>query len=132
MTDGERANLEAMERMGAGFNSRDVDAILAEFTEDAVFDTSQGPEPWGERFVGGAAIRAAVEQVLRTLPDVRFEDASRWVCGDRGVAEWTCVATTPKGRRMEVRGCDLFAFREGKVVRKDTYFKQVIRRREGQ
>jgi len=119
-------NLQTMERMADGFKRRDVDAILSLFAEDAVFETSQGPDPWGERFRGKAAIRAAVEGVFRTLPDVAFVDARRWVCGDRGVAEWTCTATTPKGRAMAVRGCDLFEFRDGKVLRKDTYFKQVL------
>lgn len=120
------AHLATLERMAAGFNRRDVEAILAEFTDDAVFETSQGPHPWGERFAGKAAIRQSIEAVFRTLPDVQFRDATRWVCGNRGVAEWTCTATTPKGRAMVVRGCDLFEFREGKVVRKDTYFKQVV------
>lgn len=119
-------NLQALERMAEGFNRRDVEAILAEFAEDAVFETSQGPDPWGERFRGKAAIRGAIEAVFRTLPDIRFGQATRWVCGERGVAEWTCTATTPKGRAMEVRGCDLFTFREGQVLRKDTYFKQVL------
>ena len=119
-------NLDTLQRMADGFNRRDVDAILAEFAEDAVFETSQGPAPWGERFQGKAAIRASIEVVFRTLPDLQFVDATRWVCGDRGVAEWTCTATTPKGRPMRVRGCDLFEFREGRVVRKDTYFKQVL------
>jgi len=126
----ETANIAALERMAAGFNAQDVDAILENFTPDAVFETSQGPDPWGERFTGHAEIRRSVEAVFATLPDIRFENASRWVCGDKGVAEWTCVATTPKGRRMEVRGCDLFAFRDGKVARKDTYFKQVVHRKE--
>lgn len=121
------ANLATLERMAAGFNARDVEAILAEFAEDAVFETSQGPDPWGERFTGKAAIRQSIEAVFRTLPDVQFRDATRWVCGNRGAAEWTCTATTPKGRAMVVRGCDLFEFRDGKVVRKDTYFKQVVR-----
>jgi ketosteroid isomerase-like protein len=126
MSDDAR-NFQALQRMGEGFNRRDVEAILAELSEDAVFETSQGPEPWGERFRGKAEIRASIEAVFQMLPDIQFRDAQRWVCGDRGVAEWTCTATTPKGRPMEVRGCDLFEFRNGKVVRKDTYFKQVLR-----
>lgn len=116
-------NLATLARMADGFARKDVDAILACFTEDGVFETTQGPEPWGQRFEGQAAIRGSIEEVFRTLPDVRFEGAERWVAGDRGVAEWTCVATTPKGHRLEVRGCDLFTFRDGKVARKDTYFK---------
>lgn len=127
MTDDERRNLATLERMSAGFDRQDVDAILACFTEDGVFETTQGPDPWGERFTGRAAIRTSIERVFKTLPDVRFLDATRFVTGDRGVAEWTCVATAPSGRRLEVRGCDLFTFRDGKVARKDTYFKQVVR-----
>lgn len=130
MSDDAR-NLETLQRMADGFNRRDVDAILAEFSSDAVFETSQGPDPWGERFHGREEIRTSIEAVFRTLPDIHFGEANRWVCGDRGVAEWTCTATTPKGRRMEVRGCDLFEFREGKVVRKDTYFKQVVHKQVG-
>lgn len=129
-SDPHAAHLAVLERMAEGFNNRDPEAIAGQFTEDAVFETSQGPEPWGERFVGRAAIRAAVEQVFATLPDIRFSDATRWVCGERGVAEWTCTATTPKGRRMKVRGCDLFRFSGGLVSRKDTYFKQVVPRQD--
>jgi ketosteroid isomerase-like protein len=36
-------------------------------------------------------------------------------------------ATTTDGERLHVRGCDLWAFRDGLVVRKDSYWK----RREG-
>ncbi len=125
----EARNRETLQRMADGFARRDVEAILAAFCDDGVFETSQGPEPWGERFTGHAEIRTAVEGVFSTLPDIRFEDWSGFVCGDRGATEWTCHATTPKGHAMEVRGCDLFTFRDGKVARKDTYFKQVLRRK---
>ncbi|MBI4082688.1 MAG: nuclear transport factor 2 family protein [Candidatus Lambdaproteobacteria bacterium] len=121
-------NLETLLRMADGFNRRDVAAILREFSADAVFETSQGPHPWGERFQGLAAIRGAIEAVFKTLPDIEFRDSRRFVCGERGAAEWTCVATTPKGHRFEARGCDLFEFRGGKVARKDTFFKQVLRK----
>jgi ketosteroid isomerase-like protein len=36
------------------------------------------------------------------------------------------VLTTRSGRRVEVRGCDLFELRDGKVTRKDTFLKQVV------
>ena len=129
MDAAEATHMETLKKMAEGFANQDVEAILKNFTEDAVFETSQGPDPWGERFSGLAEIRKSVQAVFGTLPDIRFEDATRFVCGDRGVAEWTCIATTPKGHRMEVRGCDLFRFREGKVLRKDTYFKQVVRKK---
>jgi len=129
MATDEAANLKTLEKMNEGFNTRNVELILEHFTEDGVFETSEGPDPWGQRHVGRAQIRASVEGVFRLLPDIAFRDVTRWVHGDRGVTEWTCVATTPKGHRMEVRGCDLFTFRDGKVARKDTYFKRVVRPR---
>ena len=129
MDAAEATNLETLQRMGDGFNNKDIDAILGNFTEDGVFKTSQGPEPWGERFSGHEEIRRAILNIWKLLPDLAFKDSTRFVCGDRGAAEWTCTATTPKGHIMEVRGCDLFTFRDGKVARKDTYFKQVIHKR---
>lgn len=130
MDAAEAAKMATLEKMTEAFNNKDVDAIVANFTEDGVFETSQGPHPWGERFTGAEEIRRSVQSVFETLPDIRFEDFTRWVCGDRAVSEWTCVATTPKGRRMEVRGCDLFQFRDDKVLRKDTYFKQVVHKKK--
>lgn len=126
MDAAEAANLETLQRMSDGFNDKDIAAILGSFTEDAVFETSQGHDPWGERFSGHEEIRRSILDIWKLLPDLAFRDSTRFVRGDRGVAEWTCTATTPKGHAMEVRGCDLFTFRDGKVARKDTYFKQVI------
>jgi ketosteroid isomerase-like protein len=123
-------NARTMERMADGFARRDVDQILDCFADDGAFELTEGPDPWGERVQGKAAIRVMLESMFKTLPDIRFADATRWVAGDRGVSEWTCIATTPKGRRLEVRGCDLFTFRDGKVLKKDSYFKKVVRPKE--
>jgi ketosteroid isomerase-like protein len=55
---------------------------------------------------------------------VRFADPRHFVCGQRGVSEWTMIATRPDGSRIEARGCDLFEFRDGKIFRKDSYRKR--------
>lgn len=40
------------------------------------------------------------------------------------MSEWTITGTTTSGERIEVRGCDLWAFdEEDRVVRKDSYWK---------
>jgi hypothetical protein len=46
------------------------------------------------------------------------------VCGDRAVSEWTLTGTMD-GKRLEVRGCDLFELVGGKISRKDSYWKIV-------
>ncbi len=123
--DRARVNEATLARVAEGFRRRDIEAILAEFTDDGVFELAAGPEPCGERFEGKAAIRTALERMF-TGPAFALENASRWIAGDRAVAEWTWVATSKSGRRIEVRGCDLFELRDGKVRRKDTYLKQVL------
>ena len=127
MNADETRNIAVMDRLSAGFARHDVDAILDCFTDDGIFDITEGPEPWGERFQGKAEIRKALDALFSALTDVQFVDATRWVSGDRGVSEWTCVGTTAKGHPIKVRGCDLFEFRDGLILCKDSYFKQVTR-----
>jgi ketosteroid isomerase-like protein len=45
--------------------------------------------------------------------------------GDRGVSEWTIRGTQITGESIEVRGCDLFEFTDGKISRKDSFWKIV-------
>ena len=42
-----------------------------------------------------------------------------------GISRWILTGTTREGTRKEVRGCDFYAFRDGKVIRKDSYWKIV-------
>ena len=37
--------------------------------------------------------------------------------------EWTIRGTQPSGERIEVRGCDLIEFVDGKISRKDSFWK---------
>ena len=41
------------------------------------------------------------------------------------MSKWTVTGTTRDGKRIEARGCDFFTFRDGKVTRKDSYWKIV-------
>lgn len=129
MTPEEQVNAATLARLAHGFRRKDVDAILAEFADDGVFELAAGPGPGGERFQGTAAIRTALERMFKG-PDFTLENATRWVAGDRAVSEWTCVTTTRSGQRIAARGCDLFELRGGKVARKDTYLKQLMKPRE--
>jgi ketosteroid isomerase-like protein len=45
--------------------------------------------------------------------------------GNLGVSEWLLTGTMPDGTRVQVRGCDHWEFRDGKVIRKDSYWKIV-------
>lgn len=82
-----------------------------------------GPEACGPRFEGRAAVRAAFAQVWATFPDAHWGNARHFVCGDRGVSEWMFTGTRADGTRVEVHGCDLFRFRDGKIALKNSYRK---------
>ena len=107
------------------FNAHDLDAIMAFFTEDCVLDMPRGPAPGGRRLVGTDQVRAGIQSRFDGIPDVHYGDDRHWVCGDRGVSEWTLRGTQRTGEPIEVRGCDLFEFTDGKISRKDSFWKIV-------
>ena len=107
------------------FNRHDVDAILTFFADDGVVDLPRGPDPWGQRLEGTAAIREGIRMRFSGLPDAHYGEDRHVVHGDRGVSEWLLTGTTPQGQRIRVRGCDLFEFRGGRIARKDSYWKIV-------
>jgi ketosteroid isomerase-like protein len=122
--DVEHADAVAMlQAIATGFDTHDLDAIMAHFTDDAVFESPRGPDPWGTRFVGRDAVREAFAGRFAGIPDVRYRDDDHFVDGDRGASEWTLSGTTTDGQRIEVRGCDLWTLRDGQVVKKDSYWK---------
>jgi ketosteroid isomerase-like protein len=104
-------------------NRRDLDEIVDSFADDAVLDMARGPDQWGLRFEGKAAIRVALARRFEALPDLRYEEGRHFGSGDFGCSTWTLTATTRSGQRVELRGCDIYEFRDGKVVHKDTYWK---------
>jgi len=106
-----------------GFNRHALDDILAFFAEDAVFESPRGPHPWGTRFEGKEAVRDGLAARFEGIPDVHYGEDRHFACGDRGASEWTLTGTTTGGVRLEVRGCDLWEFRDGLIIRKDSYWK---------
>ena len=105
------------------WNRHDADALMSFMTEDCVFEASAGSEVCGARFVGRESVRAAYAEVWSTFPDARWAGARHFIQGDRGVSEWTFTGTRADGHRVEVSGCDLFTFRDGKIAVKNSYRK---------
>jgi hypothetical protein len=57
------------------------------------------------------------------IPDVHYSEDMHFVTGDIGVSQWTLRGTTTSREKVEVRGCDFFTFANGKIVKKDSYWK---------
>lgn len=117
--------VSTLQAIADGFNRHDLDAIMAHFADDAVYESPRGPNPWGGRYEGKAAVREGFAARFSGTPDVHYGNDAHFVAGDRGASEWTLTGTTTDGVRIEVRGCDLWTFRDGLVVRKDSYWKIV-------
>lgn len=121
----EARKLEVLERMVAGFNAHDIDAIMSLFVEDCVFESPRGPDAWGRRFEGQAAVREGLGARFTTIPDVQYGEGSHFVARDRGVSEWTLTGTTIDGEKLNVRGCDIWTFRGDEVLVKNSFWKIV-------
>ena len=114
---------ETLQAFADAWNRHDVDALMSFMTEDCVFEASAGAEVFGTRCAGREAVRAGFAEVWATFPDAHWGDARHFVSGDRGVSQWTFTGTRADGTRVEVHGCDLFTFRDGKIALKDSYRK---------
>ena len=106
------------------WNRHDIDALMSFMADDdCVFEASAGPEVCGSSHIGKAAVQAAFSDVWKTFSDAQWLNARHFVCGDRGVSEWTFLGTRSDGSHVEVNGCDVFTFREGKIAVKNSYRK---------
>lgn len=111
------------------FNKHDLDRIMAFFAEDCVLEMPRGKDPWGSRFQGKHDVRQALATRFEGLPDVHYGDDVHFVdeAAETGISKWTLTGTARDGTRAEVHGCDFYAFRDGKVIGKDSYWKIVER-----
>lgn len=115
--------VEMLQAFADSWNRHDVAALMSFMSEDCVFDASAGPDVWGTRYEGREAVAAGYAEVFAAFPDAHWGGARHFVCGDRGVSEWTFTGTRADGARVEVHGTDLFTFRGDKIAIKNSYRK---------
>lgn len=116
---------DALGRLADAFNAHNIDAIMAEFAEGCSLDLPRGPDPHGSRYIGRDAVRRGLMTRFETTPDVHYGEVEHFVSGETGMSKWLLTGTTPAGEKVRVRGCDFYTFRDGKVIRKDSYWKIV-------
>ena len=119
----EHATVELLKGFLDAFNRHDLDAIMGYFSDDCVFYMPRGTRPRGDRYVGKDCVRAGLAKRFEGIPDVHYGEDQHWACGDLGVSEWTLTGTSVSGQHIEVRGVDLLEFAQGKITRKDSFWK---------
>jgi ketosteroid isomerase-like protein len=123
MNNNQPVTVESLKQFLEAFNRHDLAAIMEFFTEDCSMDMPRGPNPWGKRLIGKEEVYEGLLSRFRGLPDVHYGEDRHWICGNMGFSEWTLTGTTPSGEHVEVRGTDHLEFRDGKIIRKDSYWK---------
>lgn len=119
----DRDHERLLQAFADAWNRHDVDALMSMMATDCVFEASGGSMVHGERHEGPAAVRAAYAAVFDQYADAHWGGARHFVAGERGVSEWTFTGTSRDGTRLEVTGCDLLTFRDGKIAVKNSFRK---------
>lgn len=102
------------------FNRNDLDAVMAYFTEDIVYD-----ELNGERSRGLDAVREAFRpQFEGKFGRMEFVEDDTFIDADSGqvMSSWTLYIDKSDGR-LALRGLDLLTFAGDKISYKHTYVK---------
>jgi ketosteroid isomerase-like protein len=113
--------VELVTRFENTFNTYDVDALMADMTEDCVFEHVAPLAVSFGRHEGQAAVRAVWESLAVHFPGYQFDIEDIFGAGDRCACRWTMTWRQPEGGTGSARGVDIFRIRDGKIAEKLTY-----------
>ena len=116
-------DVDLLVRFSEAWNRHDLDALMSFMHPDCVFEAAAGPQACGARHEGPDAVARAFASAWQTFPDAQWRKGRHFVCGERGVSEWTFTGTAADGSRIEADGVDLFTFRDGKILVKNALRK---------
>lgn len=120
-TAGSETAVEVITRFENGFNARDVDALMADMTDDCVFEHVAPAAVSFGRHEGQAAVRAVWESLEEHFPGFAFEIEEIFGVGDRGACRWTLRWRQADGSEGMIRGADVFRLRDGRIAEKLMY-----------
>ena len=109
------------------YNRNDIDAVMAFFADDAVFDHAAGPNINGTRFSGLDTIRGIFEGLFNNVESVKWTPIDTRVYGDKAYCEFHRVAKLKSGEIQDFLSIDILTFRDGLIIHKDTYYKNRTR-----
>lgn len=111
---------EVLHRFTAAWNARDLDRLMECMAQDCTFRSSgRGALPQ----TGHAAVRSAFAAILARFPEARWEEDRHHVSGATGLSEWRFIGRSPKGRAVDMQGCDVIRFDGDLIAALDSYAK---------
>jgi len=119
--------MTAMTRWGQAWNNHDLDGVMELFHDEVTF------ENWtGGRAVGRETLRQAWSGWFAdhggfrfTTEDLFVDEAAQKVLYQWRL-DWPSAEKGYEGRPESRRGVDVLHFKEGKIIRKDTYSKTTL------
>ena len=115
------ATLALITRFEGGFNTRDIDGMMADMTDDCVFEHVAPESVSFGRHEGQEAVRAVWESLDTHFPGYTIDVDDIFAAGDRCACRWTMRWPQEDGSQDTSRGVDIFTVRNGKVAEKLTY-----------
>ena len=119
---------EFLARFTKAWNEQDVDGLMSHMVDedDCTFMASVGTETEGGLWVGRDKVREGFSSLWEGYPDAHFEAIGEdLILGNRGCSEWIFTGTKKAdGTKVRARGCDVYTFRSGKILIKNSMRKQ--------
>ena len=118
--------IRLIENEAAGW-SRNMDRLLASFSEDVVYEDVPA-SAWCLQ--GKEQVRGFAQSFFDAFPDLKAVIVATVVSGDRAASEWRFTGTQTgdlmgipaANKRMDVRGTSIYQFEGGKIKRKADYW----------
>ncbi len=131
----EVAALEVIDRHLAAENAHDVEATLATYTEDIIWDDVTHPR---SPFRGKRAVAEVYGGILQAIPDINLKSVRRIQCGDHVVDEALVTGhlvgefagVTGGGAPVSFRLLHVFDLRGGLIARENAWFDSAAIRRQ--
>ncbi len=120
--------IDLMTRFGEAFVSRDDEALRSCLHDDFFWHLHEGPDiPNGKTVSGLQGMLEVLQAREKNWKDVRYADVNVSSDGLQIIQTFRVSGIDEKGRAFDVRAVDLYAVEDGKLVSKDSYWKNVDR-----
>jgi len=107
----------------APWNAHDVDGAMALMTDDCLWEIPRGSEPHGTVFRGAAAVRTAIANAFKAMPDIHYAPVRSLFGPGHVVVELLVTGTLADGARAKFHACDVMTVVGGKIATKRSYRK---------
>lgn len=108
------------------YNNHDVERLIELYHEKIINIQQPYPHP----VQGRDGMRATFQRIFQSFPDIHLDIEKLLEQEDGVVIEWKFSGSmqgdfaghSPTGRRFTMRGCEVFQFREGRIISQHGYW----------